>query len=237
MSHGSSRAGPDPALLSMTWEDTLFAHWPVPAGRVAPTLPDGLSVDTHEGDAYLGVVAFVMAAIGPRGLPVGLSFGELNLRTYVRGTGGRPGVYFYNLDADDRLGVFLARRLFRLPYYRADLDVDRTGDGVRFRSRRVGEGAPAAFDATYGPAGATFEADPGSRAHFLTERYRFYTATDDGRIYYGDIDHEPWPLAEAWADVRRNDLFAVNGFDDPEGDPLLHYAPRIDVTAGLLRRA
>ncbi|MFB6304291.1 MAG: YqjF family protein [Haloferacaceae archaeon] len=227
--------GPDPALLSMTWEDTLFAHWPVPPERVAATLPDDLSVDTHEGDAYLGVVAFVMASIGPRGLPVGLSFGELNLRTYVRDRDGRDGVYFYNLDADDRVGVFLARQLFKLPYYRARIDVDRNGE-VRFRSRRVGEGAPASFDATYGPAGEPFEADPGSRPHFLTERYRFYTATDDGRLYYGDIDHGPWPLAEAHADIRRNDLFAVNGFDRPDGDPVLHYAAHVDVTAGPIRR-
>lgn len=234
MSVDSGR-GPSPALLSMTWEDVLFAHWPVDAERVAATLPDGLSVDTYDGDAYLGVVAFVMDAIGPRGLPVGLSFAELNLRTYVRGADGGRGVYFYNLDADDRVGVALARRLFRLPYYRAEMTVERDGE-VRFRSRRAGDGS-AAFDATYAPAGPASAADPGSRPHFLTERYRFYTASDGGRLYRGDVAHEPWPLAEATAEIRRNDLFAVNGFDDPEGDPLLHYAPRIDVTAGRLRRA
>ncbi|MFB6256698.1 MAG: YqjF family protein [Haloplanus sp.] len=229
------RAGPRRSLLSMTWEDTLFAHWPVPPERIEPTLPDRLSVDVHEGDAYLGVVPFVMSAIGPRGLPVGLSFGELNLRTYVEGPDGGRGVYFYNLDANDRLGVLLARRLFRLPYYRAETDVNRDGDAVRFRSRRAG--GTAAFDATYRPTGPTFEATAGSRPHFLTERYRFYTADDRGRLYYGDIRHDPWPLAEASAEFRRNDLFAVNGFDAPAGDPILHYASRIDVTAGRVRRA
>ena len=110
--------------LEMTWRDALFCHWPVEPAVVAETLPDRISVATHEGDADLGVVAFVMDDIRPRGAPVGISFPELNLRTYVEGPDG-PGVYFYNLDADDRLGVAVARRLFALPYYRAEMEVSR----------------------------------------------------------------------------------------------------------------
>ena len=109
---GSARPGGMADLLSMTWRDLLFAHWPVAAETVARRLPAGLSVDTHDGDAYLGVVPFVMADIGPRGLPLGLSFGELNLRTYVT-VDGDPGVYFFNLDADDRVGVRIARSVDR----------------------------------------------------------------------------------------------------------------------------
>ena len=151
--------------LEMTWRDGLFAHWPADPSTVAAALPDRLSVATHEGDAYLGVVPFVMDDIRPRGLPTGLSFPELNLRTYVEGPNG-PGVYFHSLDADDRLGVAVARGLFRLPYYRAETDVRHPGtwegaDGadadraVRFASRRVHGGAPSArFDATYAPAEA-----------------------------------------------------------------------------------
>lgn len=219
----------------MTWRDALFAHWAVPPETVAGTLPDGLSVDTYEGDAYLGVVPFVMENIAPRGVPFGLSFGEINLRTYVRGEDGGRGVYFYNLDADDRLGVPLARRLFQLPYYRADITVERGDREVRFQSRRVDDGEPASFDATYGPDGEYFEAAPGSLPHFLTERYRFYTAGDDA-LYYGDIAHEPWPLATATAEIRTNDLFTVNGFDQPASEPVYHYAPRLDVTAGRIHR-
>ena len=163
------------SLLTMTWRDALFAHWAVPESLVAQRLPDRLSIDTHEGQAYLGVVPFVMDDISPRGIPVGLSFGEVNLRTYVQGPDGTRGVYFFNLDADDRLGVFFARRLFELPYFRAEMTVERRGRQVTFRSRRP-DGS-AAFVATYGPAGDQFTADPGSLPHFLTERYRFYTAT------------------------------------------------------------
>ena len=79
-------------LLSMTWRDLLFAHWSVAPETVAERLPPRVSVDTRDGDAYLGVVPFVMSDIGPRGLPVGLAFGELNLRaraTPIRSSASR----------------------------------------------------------------------------------------------------------------------------------------------------
>lgn len=230
--------------LEMTWRDGLFCHWPVDPAVVAETLPDGLSVATYEGDAYLSVVAFVMDDIRPRGTPVGLSFPELNLRTYVEGSDG-PGVYFYNLDADDRLGVSVARRLFALPYYRAEMDVsrsvtaDRSGDGgwpVRFTSRRTHTGVPhARFDATYEPTGEAFAAEPGSLDAFLVENYRFYAAGN--RLYRGEIAHEPWTLREAATEVRENTLFEANGFDRPDGDPIVRYAEPLDVGADRIRTA
>jgi len=224
-------------LLRMTWEDVGFVHWPVEPSVVAATLPDGLTVDIRDGRAWLGVVPFEMADIRPRGSPIGRTFGELNLRTYVT-DGETPGVYFYNLDADDRLSVALARRLFELPYYRASMSLGRS-DGVRFRSRRTDDRAPPAdFDATYGPAdGAAVERpEPRSLESFLVSRYRFYVADDGGRIYYADIDHEPWPLQAGTVELRENDLFSANGFDRPAGDPVVYYSPGIDVTAGRLRR-
>lgn len=228
------------SLLSMRWQDLLFAHWPVDPETVAQALPDGLSVDTYNGDAYLGVVPFVMSDIRPRGSPVGLGFGELNLRTYVRAEGS-PGVYFFNLDADDRIGVRLARSIFRLPYYRAAMDIGTDCEGedrtVVFRSRRLSRNAkPARFEGRYGPEGTFSEPKPGSREAFLTERYRFYTADDRGRIYYGDIEHEPWRLAPAWAEITENTLFDANGFERPDGEPTLRFAAPIDVTAGRIRR-
>ncbi|MES3517206.1 MAG: DUF2071 domain-containing protein [Natronomonas sp.] len=232
-------------ILSMRWRDLLFAHWRVDPETVARRLPDGLSVDTDDGDAYLGVVPFVMESIGVRGVPLGPSFGELNLRTYVvPEDGNTPGVYFFNLDADDRLGVSIARSLFRLPYYRADMTVETDGSGtdrtVRFRSRRTTPAVPPVrFDASYGPTGAFETTDPGSLSSFLIERYRFYATDDDGRIYYGDIEHEPWRLAPARATFRDNTLFRANTFDPPvpaADEPILSFAAPIDVTADRIRR-
>ncbi|MFC7227005.1 DUF2071 domain-containing protein [Salinirubellus salinus] len=238
---GERRSGPTP-LLEMTWEDLLFAHWSVDPAVVARRLPAGYEVDTFDDEAYLGVVPFVMRNVRPAFLPslpgpFDRTFGELNLRTYVRGPDGTPGVYFFNLDADDLLSVGVARSLFRLPYYRAEMDVDPSGGSVTFRSERTHRNVPACrFEATYGPDGDPFTPEEATLPHFLTERYRFYTVDDGGRTYYGDIGHEPWTLVPATADIRRNDLFTANGFERPDGDPSLLYARRIDVTAGRVHR-
>jgi len=225
------------ALLSMRWDDVLFAHWPVDPSVVVPTLPDGLAVDTYDGNAYLGIVGFRMDSIRPRGAPVGLSFPELNLRTYVQSADG-PGVYFYNLDADDRIGVTLARTLFELPYYRAKMRVEGREGGTRFRSRRTHrDAASARFDATYRPTGTAEPVEPGSLDAFLTERYRFYTESDRGHLYRGDIEHPRWEVSDASLSIRANTLFEANGFDRPDGEPLVHYSPGSDVTAGRIRRA
>lgn len=230
----------------MRWTDALFAHWPVDPSVVSARLPAGLEAATYDGRAWLGVVGFAMEDIRPRGSPVGLSFPELNLRTYVR----RPGsddhaVYFFSLDADDRVGVALARRLFRLPYFRAEIRVTRESgemidddagtrdDAVTLRHRRThADAPPARFGGTYRPLEDPSPPAPETLEHFLTENYRFYTEGD--RLYYGDIDHPPWPLAAAEVDIESNTLFAANGFERPAGDPVVHYAPGTEVTAGRL---
>lgn len=224
-------------VLSMDWRDVCVASWAVDPAVVANTLPDGVSADTHDGDAYLSVVPFVMADVRPYGFPrfVGPTFGELNLRTYVTGDAG-PGIYFYNLDATDRLGVRLARATYHLPYYDASQRVVRRGGTIAFESERTHRGvSPCLFDADYTPDGPLSRADPGSLREFLVERYRFYVE-GDGVLLRGEIAHDPWELREATLDVRRNDLFEVNGFDDPDGDPHVCYGPGVEVEAHAPRR-
>jgi hypothetical protein len=221
----------------MRWRDVLFAHWAVDPATVEARLPDGVEVATYDGDAYLGLVPFVMADIRPTELPIGRSFPELNLRTYVRRNGTR-GVYFFSLDATDRLAVAIARRRYQLPYYRADLRVKDVGrdDTVQFRGqRRHPDAPPAHVDVSYRPAGEPFRADPGSLAAFLTENYAFFAAGD--RLYRGEIDHDPWQLHPAAVDLRVETVFEANGFDRPDGEPVCHYAGGIDVTAGGLSPA
>lgn len=217
-------------LLTMPWRDALFAHWRVERAALAERLPAGLDPATRDGAAWVGVVVFEMADVRPRGSPVGLGFGEVNLRTYVEGPDGGRGVHFLSLDADDEVGVGVARAAYGLPYYRARIDLSRDGDGVTVRSRRVHGGAPAAaLDATYRPTdGEATPADPGSLGAFLTEHYRFYLPGH--RV--GTIAHEPWRLTGAELSLRRESLFAAAGLERPDTDPVLHYSPGSEVTAG-----
>ncbi|GAD51772.1 hypothetical protein MBEHAL_0532 [Halarchaeum acidiphilum MH1-52-1] len=226
-------------VLSMDWRDVCFASWPVEPAAVARTLPDGLAVDTYEGDAYLSVVPFVMGDVRPPGWPRALAptFGELNLRTYVTAESGDRAIYFYNLDASGAIGIPLARTFFRIPYYHADIDVSRVSDsGLHFRSTRTHEGVPSCeFDATITPGAERVTPESGSLESFLVERYRFYTRGLGG-LWYGDIEHDPWTLTDATLDVRRNDLFDANGFDDPDSTPHVAHSRGVEVDAHHLRR-
>jgi hypothetical protein len=220
-------------VLSMTWRDGVFAHWPTDPAVVDAHLPDELSAATHDGEAWLGVVAFVMEEIRLRGAPVGRTFPEVNLRTYVR-HGDDSGVYFFSLDADDRLSVAAARSLYALPYFSARATVDRDGDRIRLTSERDHPGEPRArLDVAYRrPTDESFVPEPGSLPAFLTENYRFFTK--GRRLYRGEIDHEPWRLASGEATVDAGTLFRAAGFAVPDGDPLVHVAEPLAVTADRL---
>ena len=64
-----------------------------------------------------GPVPFRMTNVAPRGVPAlpwVSAFPELNVRTYVR-VGGRPGVYFFSLDAGNPVAVGVARVMAHLP--------------------------------------------------------------------------------------------------------------------------
>jgi uncharacterized protein YqjF (DUF2071 family) len=249
--------------LSMGWRDALFAHWPVDAAVVDDRLLPGLTARTHDGSAWLGIVAFVMADIRPRGFPkqVGFTFGEANLRTYVEGPDGDDGIYFYNLDAADTLSVGIARQFYQLPYYGAHMEIDRGGDlpgetgpherTVDFVSHRTHAGAPSAhLDATFGPSGDRFLPENGTLEQFLVENYRFYLAEGDvgptdadeaahegsGDLFYGDVAHPPWDLYEADLDLRSTNFFEVNGFERPDTEPLAHYSPGVPVKADRIRK-
>ena len=75
-------------LLKARWLSQTFVHWPYEPRSVQALLPKGLTVDTYDGVAWVGLTPFVMAAVRPGGVPpTPLSFPETNLRTYAGRTG------------------------------------------------------------------------------------------------------------------------------------------------------
>lgn len=223
-----------PWAMTMSWHDLLFMHWPIPAASMRALVPTALSVDTYDGSAWLGVVPFRMTRVGPRGvppLPWVSAFLELNVRTYVT-LEGKGGVYFFSLDAANPLAVWLARRVFHLPYFRAGMRLTRDGGLRRYRSRRRHRGArEAEFDAAYAPTGPVALPDPASLDHWLTERYCLYAVGPDGRPRRLEIHHRPWPLQPATAEVAANGMAACHGIELPPRAPVLHFAERLDVVA------
>jgi len=224
-----------PWLMTQSWHDLLFAHWPVGADAVRARVPAALELDLYEGQAWVGIVPFDMTNVAPRFVPAvpGISaFPELNVRTYVT-VGGKPGVYFFSLDAESAVAVALARTLLKLPYYTASMDVTRQDGWVDYWSERLADNdaPPAEFEGRYRPIGAVHHARPGSLEYFLTERYCLYNVDDNLRAYRLEIHHPPWPLQVAEADITLNTMAEAAGIRLPSMDPLLHYSTRQDMVA------
>jgi len=232
-----------PWRIAMEWRDLLFAHWPVDPAALRAALPQTeprLELDLWEGHAWVGVVPFRMTGIRNRGLPPipgTHAFPELNVRTYVK-AGGRPGVWFFSLDAASRLAVRVARWTYHLPYFDAEMKCRSNERGqIEYRSRRTHRGGGTAeLEVNYRPVGEPFSAAPGSLEHWLTERYRLFSATPSGILYRGEIQHVPWPLQHAEAEFQNLNMTESIGLTLPPIPPHLLFARFLSVrAAGLVR--
>lgn len=199
--------------------DVCFAHWPVDPGALDRRLPDPLSVATAEGAAWVTVLGMVTRPLAWR-IPLSRAFSQVTLRTYVR-TDGEPAVYFVRIDADGRLAVAGARRLFGVPFRYAETSVARVGGSVRVRT---GGEAPA-FEASFERPGTVRPVGTDGLDAWLTDRYGYALA--DGRR--GRVDHDAWSLAPAAATVRANGLFEAAGLPEPVGEPRFRYSPGLDI--------
>ena len=218
--------------MAQTWESLIFAHWSLPPKLVRPRIPAGLTLDLFEGTAWLAITPFLMTGVRPRGIPAvpGLSeFPETNVRTYVT-AGGKPGVFFFSLDAGNGVAVTLAKIFYHLPYFSSEMSVEPFGDGFTYKSRRTPGEPPAEFEAWGQAEGSEFRSVPGTLEHFLTERYCLYAA-GGGRLYRAEVHHAPWTLRKARAEIRVNTLGSAAGFGLAEKPDLVHFSGRLDVRA------
>jgi uncharacterized protein YqjF (DUF2071 family) len=223
-----------PWVMTQTWHDLLFAHWPVSAAMLREKIPAGFELDTFEDQAWVGVVPFHMTNVAPRGVPAlpwVSAFPELNVRTYVR-VGGDPGVYFFSLDAANPLAVGVARTLAHLPYFTAAMQVEPRDGWIHYSSRRTSpSGNAAEFVGRYRPTGDPAAPVEGTLDYFLTERYCLFTVDSEFRALRLDIHHPPWPLQPAEAELSVNTMADAAGIRLPAMAPLLHFARRQDMVA------
>jgi uncharacterized protein YqjF (DUF2071 family) len=228
-----------PWLMTQSWHDLLFAHWPLDVGTLQARAPAGFEIDTFDGQAWIGIVPFRMTNVAPRGilpLPWISAFAELNVRTYVR-VGGRPGVYFFSLDAANPVAVGIARTLVHLPYFTASMTCAKKDGWIQYRSERTSRGAPPArLVVRYRPTGPAQATRAGTLDHFLTERYCLFTMDTAQNAYSLDIHHPPWPLQAAEADFTVNTMAEAAGMDLPATRPLLHFSKRQDMVVWGLKR-
>ena len=236
----------------MWWRDLLFIHYPFAPEVVQALLPDDLTIDTWpDADgiqrAWVALVPFEMVVGTPGGLrlPFVGTFPETNVRTYVRGPDGTPGVWFCSLEAGGLLASLTARAAYGLPYFWADMSIDpgrRATDGVwrydstrRWPRRRTTDGALPSHHSVVRIGTRIADGDVSDFERFLTSRWGLYSrfpSMDAARAFtvYAPVDHGRWPLF-------RGELLDAAGLPEPTGDPVVHWTPGTEVRIGRPRRA
>ena len=229
----------DKPVMRQRWERLTFLHWAYDPDAVQRLLPAGLTVDTFDGVAWVGLVPFFMQVHTPgdRGVPWVSNFCETNVRTYARDREGRAGIWFLSLDAARLGAVTVARASYRLPYFwssmRLTSQAQPAGDvEVAYSCQRRIPGPRTAISQVRVRGGAPYQpGELGDRDHFLTARWVLFSAPG-GRQFFARAEHPPWPLHRAEALTVDDSLISAAGLPQPRGEPLVHYSPGVDVRIG-----
>jgi len=170
-----------------------------------------------------------MEQVRPRWLPrlFALDFLETNLRLYVRHR-GESGVLFLSLEAASWLAVEAARRGWGLPYFHADMSLQRSGPAITYATRRRSPRAPD-LRAVYEPGASLGPSLPGSVEHFLLERYLLFVARGP-TLLRGQVHHTPYPAQSALVQTFEQTLTDAAGLG-PITSPAayVHYSAGVDV--------
>jgi uncharacterized protein YqjF (DUF2071 family) len=215
---------------TQVWRDLLFLHWTVSVDQLRKIVPRELEIDTYDGQAFVALVPFRMCEICPPWLPKRFAFNflETNVRTYVHYK-GKPGVYFFSLDASSRLAVWAARMGWSLPYYYAKMQSDNRNSLKTYQCTRGNIRSCVSFrdNSTLEPTLET--AKPGTIEHFLLERYILFVKRS-GIIYSGTVHHTPYPFQTVQIESLDDSLVTHTGLTLSTHKPeLAHYSPGVNV--------
>jgi len=208
-------------VLTFQWLTATFLHWRYEPDVVQALLPDGLTVQTFDGSAWVGLLPFRMTDVRPFGLSIGPlgTFAETNLRTYVEGPGGRDGLWFFSLDAPSTPMVVASRVIVGAHYHLGEHTVEESSRRVSYSGVRNG-GDPS-YRVVVRP-GAKIAAQSVLDV-WLTGRWRAYTS-HLGRLLESPVSHEPWPLRRATVGELEQTLTDAVGLPRPAGEPMVHYS-------------
>ncbi len=214
--------------MFQSWCDLTFLHWRYPVAILREHVPAPLEVESFDGSGWVGLTPFLLKDLRPPlfpALPWISRFPETNCRTYVRGPDGKPGVWFFSLDAARAAAVAGARAGFGLPYAWSRMRVAVSGTQVAYQSDRR-------WPDRLGRTRIRIERGEAIQARdleiFLTARFRLYSRIA-GRMTYTNVEHAPWPLAAARLLEATETLTAAAGLPAPEGAPLAHFSPGVHV--------
>ncbi len=242
-------------VMTQQWRDLVFLHWSYEPEVVRAAIttglrghgmdPDSVELDTFDGKAWVGLIPFRMRNLRLRGLPpipTTSNFPEINVRTYVRSR-GRPAVWFFSLDTPQLLPTAVARTAFKLPYCWARAEVtstasERSVEGAVVTAsvdRRWPAGGSTRIAVRVGETVAPTDGDH-ELADWLTARWGLVSASRRGNLWYGPVEHEPWPLRRAEVLHLDDTLVTAAGLPAPSGQPHALYSTGVSTTIRSLER-
>jgi len=202
-------------VMFQTWSNLLFLHWEWDPAEIQKTLPPGLYVDTYGAKAYVGITPFYMNGVRASFLPEipgTADFLELNVRTYVHDSRGIPGIWFYSLDCNQGVAVWMAKILYSLPYHSATMKAREQAGLFEYCCQRQGQAEAAEFH--YRKEDKPVGAVPGSLPFFLAERYLLYAYSQRARkLYRARVHHAPWDLFHAYLGKFDETMLRINNLD------------------------
>lgn len=224
-------------LMRMTWSQALLLHWPFPSKAVRHIVPEELDLDTYDARAWVSILAYRVRGVRPLmgpSIPWFSSFLQLDIRTYVTHQ-NEPGVFFLSVDASNPVAVWLARTVFRLPYFRADMQLRRKGESFRLSCERSHQGArSASFGCVWTPREPLPPASRDEFTSFLTERTRLF-APHAGKVLTCSVQYEPWTLRRARVAALETTLFDSVGLPEPSIPPVAHHVDGLGLEIWPLR--
>lgn len=176
-------------------------NYPCPPELLTPYLPQGVELDTWEGQTLVSMVGFMFLdtkVLGIR-IPGHVNFEEVNLRFYVRRVTPdgevRRGVVFIREHVPKSMIALTARVLYEEPYQTAKLShkisIDpRTGGSVEYSWPVRDE----TFELKGEVSGPAKPLEPGSEEEFITEHYWGYTKRKRGFTSEYRVTHPSWKV-------------------------------------------
>ena len=209
-------------FLTAAWRNLAMLNYRVDPALLAPHVPAGTTLDTHDGATWVSLVGFSFEDTRIMGfrIPLHVDFPEINLRFYVTRASGselRRGVVFIK-EIVPRAAIALVARLgYNEPY------VTR-----RMRSYVAKRAPTEPLHVSYAwapPLGGwahvtvdTAEAqpkpiEPGSHEEYITEHFWGYTRQRDGGTIEYHVEHPSWrvwQVARATVTGHAEELYGID---------------------------
>jgi hypothetical protein len=190
-------------FLTAKWHDLVMANYEVPPELLMNRVPEGTTLDFHDGKCFVSLVAFMFLDTRVLGVPVPfhINFEEVNLRFYVKReveTETKRGVVFVK-EIVPRLAIATVARVFYgEPYEAWRMSHAKTKNELSYAwwkadctnqiKIEIGEntGVPA----------------ENSHGEFIIEHYWGYTKRGANRTDEYKVEHPKWELF----DVRNYEI-------------------------------